>query len=664
MLVVCKGNKSNYISYFCTQNFFNMNYGFVKVAAATPVVKVADCKSNALQIENLMAIAEGKGVQITIFPELSITGYTCGDLFAQQLLLEDAEVALMQILSNTRQLNITAILGMPLYINSVLINAAVVINRGRILGIVPKTYLPNYKEFYEQRWFTSSVNISEENIRLCGQCCPLGTNLLFESSDVTFGVEICEDLWSVIPPSCTLALQGAEIIFNMSADNEGIGKNGYVHSLVSQQSARCLSGYVFSSAGFGESTTDVVFASNAMIYENGSLLAASKRFSLKEQLTISEIDVERLRMERRLNMTFSANKGNIHAKTPIRIPFESKQRDIELTRTFPTLPFVPTGHELDERCEEIFSIQVAGLIQRYMHTKVKTLVIGISGGLDSTLALLVCVKAMDKLELSRKNILGITMPGFGTTDRTYNNALQLMKGLGISMREISIKEACIQHFKDIGHDINVHDVTYENSQARERTQILMDIANQTNGLVVGTGDLSELALGWATYNGDHMSMYSVNASIPKTLVQYLVKWVAGHEVEETSKNLLHDIVDTPISPELVPANENGEIEQKTEDLVGPYELHDFFMFYFLRYGYRPTKIYYLAIRSFRGKYNEETIKKWLYTFFRRFFSQQFKRSCLPDGPKVGSITLSPRGDWRMPSDASAAGWLDEIESIP
>lgn len=664
MLVVCKGNKSNYISYFCTQNFFNMNYGFVKVAAATPVVKVADCKSNALQIENLMAIAEGKGVQITIFPELSITGYTCGDLFAQQLLLEDAEVALMQILSNTRQLNITAILGMPLYINSVLINAAVVINRGRILGIAPKTYLPNYKEFYEQRWFTSSVNISEENIRLCGQCCPLGTNLLFESSDVTFGVEICEDLWSVIPPSCTLALQGAEIIFNMSADNEGIGKNGYVHSLVSQQSARCLSGYVFSSAGFGESTTDVVFASNAMIYENGSLLAASKRFSLKEQLTISEIDVERLRMERRLNMTFSANKGNIHAKTPIRIPFESKQRDIELTRTFPTLPFVPTGHELDERCEEIFSIQVAGLIQRYMHTKVKTLVIGISGGLDSTLALLVCVKAMDKLELSRKNILGITMPGFGTTDRTYNNALQLMKGLGISMREISIKEACIQHFKDIGHDINVHDVTYENSQARERTQILMDIANQTNGLVVGTGDLSELALGWATYNGDHMSMYSVNASIPKTLVQYLVKWVAGHEVEETSKNLLHDIVDTPISPELVPANENGEIEQKTEDLVGPYELHDFFMFYFLRYGYRPTKIYYLAIRSFRGKYNEETIKKWLYTFFRRFFSQQFKRSCLPDGPKVGSITLSPRGDWRMPSDASAAGWLDEIESIP
>ncbi|MCD7901232.1 MAG: NAD(+) synthase [Bacteroides sp.] len=641
-----------------------MNYGFVKVAAATPVVKVADCKSNALQIENLMAIAEGKGVQITIFPELSITGYTCGDLFAQQLLLEDAEVALMQILSNTRQLNITAILGMPLYINSVLINAAVVINRGRILGIAPKTYLPNYKEFYEQRWFTSSVNISEENIRLCGQCCPLGTNLLFESSDVTFGVEICEDLWSVIPPSCTLALQGAEIIFNMSADNEGIGKNGYVHSLVSQQSARCLSGYVFSSAGFGESTTDVVFASNAMIYENGSLLAASKRFSLKEQLTISEIDVERLRMERRLNMTFSANKGNIHAKTPIRIPFESKQRDIELTRTFPTLPFVPTGHELDERCEEIFSIQVAGLIQRYMHTKVKTLVIGISGGLDSTLALLVCVKAMDKLELSRKNILGITMPGFGTTDRTYNNALQLMKGLGISMREISIKEACIQHFKDIGHDINVHDVTYENSQARERTQILMDIANQTNGLVVGTGDLSELALGWATYNGDHMSMYSVNASIPKTLVQYLVKWVAGHEVEETSKNLLHDIVDTPISPELVPANENGEIEQKTEDLVGPYELHDFFMFYFLRYGYRPTKIYYLAIRSFRGKYNEETIKKWLYTFFRRFFSQQFKRSCLPDGPKVGSITLSPRGDWRMPSDASAAGWLDEIESIP
>lgn len=663
MLVVCKGNKSNYISYFCTQNFFIMNYGFVKIAAATPVVKVADCKSNALQIESLMAIAEGKGVQITIFPELSITGYTCGDLFAQQLLLEDAEAALMQILSNTRQLGITAILGMPISINSVLINAAVVINRGKILGIVPKTYLPNYKEFYEQRWFTSATDINEDNIRLCGQSCPVGTNLLFECTSVTFGIEICEDLWSVIPPSCTLALQGAEIIFNMSADNEGIGKNGYVHSLVSQQSARCLAGYVFSSCGFGESTTDVVFAGNAMIYENGSLLAASERFSLKEQLTISEIDVDRLRMERRVNRTFAANKGNIHTKPPVRISFEAREKEFELTRTFPTLPFVPTGHELNERCEEIFSIQITGLIQRYLHTKVKTLVIGISGGLDSTLALLVCIKAMDKLGLSRKNILGITMPGFGTTDRTYNNAIELMKALGISMREISIKDACIQHFKDIGHDINNHDVTYENVQARERTQILMDIANQANGLVVGTGDLSELALGWATYNGDHMSMYSVNASIPKTLVQYLVRWVAEHEVEETSKNLLLDIVDTPISPELVPADENGEIKQKTEDLVGPYDLHDFTLFYFLRYGYRPAKIYYLATRSFKGKYNEETIKKWLYTFFRRFFNQQFKRSCLPDGPKVGSISLSPRGDWRMPSDASSAGWLDEITLI-
>ena len=640
-----------------------MNYGFVKVAAAVPRVKIADCNFNAKQLESLIAVADGKGVQIITFPEMCITAYTCGDLFGQQLLLEEAEMALMQILNNTRQLDIISIVGMPVIVNSTVINAAVVIQNGKVLGVVPKTYLPNYKEFYEQRWFTSALQIAETSVRLCGQIIPMGTNLLFETSDTIFGIEICEDLWSTIPPSSTLALQGAEIIFNLSADNEGIGKNSYLRSLISQQSARCISGYVFSSCGFGESTTDVVFAGNGLIYENGNQLAHNDRFSFEEQLIISEIDVEYLRAERRINTTFAASKGNIPAdKKPVRIATEFvNSKELNLTRTFKRHPFVPQGAALNERCEEVFSIQVAGLAQRLVHTGAKTAVIGISGGLDSTLALLVCVKTFDKLGLSRKNIIGVTMPGFGTTNRTYHNAISLMNSLGITSREISIKEACIQHFKDINHDINVHDVTYENAQARERTQILMDIANQTGGMVIGTGDLSELALGWATYNGDHMSMYGVNGSIPKTLVKYLVKWVAENEVDETSCITLLDIVDTPISPELIPADENGDIKQKTEDLVGPYELHDFFLYYFMRFGFRPSKIFMLASLAFKEVYDEETIKKWLLIFFRRFFNQQFKRSCLPDGPKVGSISISPRGDWRMPSDASAAAWLKEIE---
>ena len=642
-----------------------MNYGFVKVAAAVPRVKIADCKYNAGQLESLIAIADGKGVQIITFPEMCITAYTCGDLFGQQLLLEEAEMGLMQILNNTRQLDIISILGMPIAVNSTVINAAVVIQKGKILGVVPKTYLPNYKEFYEQRWFTSALQVAEDNVRLCGQIVPMGTNLLFETSDTTFGIEICEDLWSTIPPSSTLALQGAEILFNLSADNEGIGKHSYLRSLISQQSARCIAGYVFSSCGFGESTTDVVFAGNGLIYENGSELAHNKRFSLEEQLVISEIDVERLRAERRINTTFAASKGTVPSgKKPLRITTEFvNSKELNLTRTFDMHPFVPQGETLNERCEEVFSIQVAGLAQRLVHTGAKTAVIGISGGLDSTLALLVCVRTFDKLELPRKNIIGVTMPGFGTTDRTYHNALSLMKSLGITIREISIEEACIQHFKDINHNINIHDVTYENSQARERTQILMDIANQTWGMVIGTGDLSELALGWATYNGDHMSMYGVNGSVPKTLVKYLVKWVAENDIDEESRITLLDIVETPISPELIPADENGEIQQKTEDLVGPYELHDFFLYYFMRFGFRPSKIYYLANIAFKDIYDEETIKKWLSTFFRRFFNQQFKRSCLPDGPKVGSISISPRGDWRMPSDASSATWLKEIENL-
>ena len=641
-----------------------MNYGFVKVAAAVPRVKVADCKFNSERLEGLITIAEGKGVQILTFPEMCITGYTCGDLFAQQLLLEQAEMALIQILNSTRQLDIISILGMPVVVNSTVINAAVVIQKGKILGVVPKTYLPNYKEFYEQRWFTSALQVSENSVRLCGQIVPMGNNLLFETAETTFGIEICEDLWATVPPSSSLALQGAEIIFNLSADDEGIGKHNYLCSLISQQSARCISGYVFSSSGFGESTTDGVFAGNGLIYENGYLLARSERFCLEEQLIINEIDVECIRAERRVNTTFAANKANCPGKEAIRISTEFvNSKDLNLTRTFNPHPFVPQGSELNSRCEEIFSIQIAGLAQRLLHTGAKTAVIGISGGLDSTLALLVCVKTFDKLGLSRKDILGITMPGFGTTDRTYHNAIDLMNSLGVSIREISIREACIQHFKDIGHDLNIHDVTYENSQARERTQILMDIANQTWGMVIGTGDLSELALGWATYNGDHMSMYGVNAGIPKTLVKHLVQWVAENGMDEASKATLLDIVDTPISPELIPADENGEIKQKTEDLVGPYELHDFFLYYFLRFGFRPSKIYFLAQTAFSGVYDDETIKKWLQTFFRRFFNQQFKRSCLPDGPKVGSISISPRGDWRMPSDASSAAWLKEIAEL-
>ncbi|KAA6346518.1 Glutamine-dependent NAD(+) synthetase [termite gut metagenome] len=643
-----------------------MNYGFVKVAAAIPKVKIADCMSNIRQIESIIAVAEGKGVQLITFPELCITGYTCGDLFAQQLLLEESERALMQILNDIRQLEIISILGMPIALNSMLINAAIIIQKGKILGVVPKTYLPNYKEFYEQRWFTSALAIEEDKIHLCGQTVPIGRNLLFETPDVTFGVEICEDLWAPIPPSSSLALQGAEIIFNLSADNEGTSKHKYLCSLISQQSARCIAGYVFSSCGFGESSTDVVFAGNGLIYENGKLLARGERFSLKEQLIISEIDAERLRTERLMNTTFSANKANNPASlSPIRIIAEhtATGKDFELTRTFTSHPFIPLPDEMDERCKEIFSIQVAGLAQRLTYVGSPKVVIGISGGLDSTLALLVCIKTFDKLALSRKDILGITMPGFGTTNRTYNNALCLMSFLGITTREIDIKEACTLHFKDIGHDINTHNVTYENVQARERTQILMDIANQVNGLVIGTGDLSEFALGWTTYAGDHISMYGINASIPKTLVKYLVKWVAENEVDDASKKTILDIIDTPISPELIPADEDGNIKQKTEDIVGPYELHDFILYHFLRFGFRPAKIFFLAGKAFKEKYDDETLKKWIQSFFRRFFMQQFKRSCFPDGPKVGSISISPRGDWRMPSDASPAAWLREIEKL-
>ena len=642
-----------------------MKFGFVKVAAAIPAVKVADCKFNAQQAEAQILVADGKGVQIIVFPELNLTGYSCGDLFGQQVLLEQAEIALMQVMNNTRQLDIISIVGMPVIIEGTRMNCAVVFQKGKILGIVPKTYLANYKEFCEQRWFSSSLSHADNvTVRLCGQLVSVSCNLLFDTPYASFGIELSEDLWAPVPPSSALAVKGAEIIFNLSANTEGISKYQYLRSLLAQQSARSLAGYVFTSCGFGESTTDAVFGGDAFIFENGELLASSKRFSLEEQMVISEIDVERIRSERLMNTSFTTsvrayvNHPAIHVSTEM-----VTGRDVSLTRSIEPHPFVPSNELLDERCEEIFSIQVMGLAKRLVHTNCHTVVVGISGGLDSTLALLVCVKTFDKLGLPRKGIIGITMPGFGTTDRTYNNALTLMSSLQITTKEISIKDACIQHFQDINHDMSLHDVTYENSQARERTQILMDYANKVGALVIGTGDLSELALGWATYNGDHMSMYGVNGSIPKTLVRYLVNWVAQTGVDVLSRNTLLDIIDTPISPELIPADENGNIKQKTEDLVGPYELHDFFIYHFLRYGARPAKIFYLAEIAFKGVYDSTTIKKWLTTFCRRFFAQQFKRSCLPDGPKVGSISLSPRGDWHMPSDASAAMWLQECEEL-
>lgn len=642
-----------------------MKYGFVKVAAAIPLVKVADCQYNAEQAESLIAKAEGNGVQILVFPELNLTGYSCGDLFGQALLLEQAEMALMRVLNNTRQLDIISILGMPLRVDSMLLNCAVVIQKGKILGAVPKTYLPNYKEFYEHRWFAPATSLDgESTVRLYGQNVPVSPHLLFETAETRFGIELCEDVWAPVPPSSALALKGADIIFNLSADTENISKHQYLRSLLAQQSARCLAGYVFASCGFGESTTDVVFAGNALIYENGTLLAASDRFSFDRQLVVSEIDVERLQGERLVNTTFAANISQYQGE-PIKVIQTERvlEKDFTLTRRIDPHPFVPAGGQmLASRCEEIFSIQVAALAKRLVHTGCKTVVVGISGGLDSTLALLVCVKTFDKLEMSRKGIVGITMPGFGTTGRTHRNAVALMESLGVTSREISIRDACLQHFKDIGHNPDMHDVTYENVQARERTQILMDYANKVGGLVIGTGDLSELALGWCTYNADHMSMYGINAGIPKTLVRYLVTWVA-ETVDAGSRATLLDIIDTPISPELIPADEDGNIRQKTEDLVGPYELHDFFLYHFLRFGFRPAKIYYLAKVAFRGTYDDDTLKKWLSNFFRRFFSQQFKRSCLPDGPKVGSVSLSPRGDWRMPSDASATLWLRECEEV-
>lgn len=640
------------------------HFGFVKVAAGIPLVRVGDPAHNAAQLEALIREAAAQGAQVVVFPELCLTGYTCGDLFLKPFLAQAAERVLGALLRRTESLDVVFLVGLPVVAGNVLLNAAAVCFRGEILGVIPKTYLPNYKEFYEQRWFASSLEWGGGEVELCGQPVPAGTDLLFEAAGMKFGVELCEDLWAVVPPSSRAVLQGADVIFNLSASNALAGKHAYVRELVAQQSARGLCGYVYASCGFGESTTDVVFGGNALIYENGTPLAFSERFSMQAQLITGEIDVERLRAERLTNSTFRQDAA-FEAAEPYEV-IESGLAPLpvtHLTRSIAPLPFVPKGSRLDENCQEIFNIQTTGLATRLLHAHAKTAVIGVSGGLDSTLALLVCAKTFDKLGLSRKGIIGVTMPGFGTTDRTYQNAQVMMKSLGITWREVDIKKACRQHFADIGHDEKVKDVTYENVQARERTQILMDVANQTGGIVIGTGDLSELALGWATYNGDHMSMYGVNAGVPKTLVHSLVLWAARHETNKKTKAVLEDIADTPISPELLPADKHGKIAQKTEDLVGPYELHDFFLFYFLRYGFGPGKIYFLAKQAFEKKFSAAVIKKWLKVFFRRFFAQQFKRSCLPDGPKVGAVALSPRGDWRMPSDASAEAWLAEVDAL-
>ena len=634
-----------------------MRHGFIKVAAATPDIRVADVDYNKGQIIKQMDEAAEAGAKIIVFPELCITGYTCSDLFLQDILLNSAKKALVEIAEHTKNLDALVFVGVPIAVGGELYNVAAALNHGNILGFTTKSFLPNYGEFYEMRQFRPGPKKAEK-ILFGGKEIPFGPQLLFvenQMANLIVSAEICEDVWSPVPPSIEAAREGATVIVNCSASDETIGKASYREALISGQSARLLSGYIYANAGEGESTTDLVFGGHNLIAENGTILAEAKRFS--NGIIYTEFDVQKIANERRKNTTFTETQEHVLP----RIPFGLEQTETILTRTFPSRPFVPRDdQERAKRCEEILTIQAMGLKKRLAHTHAKSAVVGISGGLDSTLALLVTAKAFDALGLERSGITAVTMPCFGTTDRTYQNACKMSLKVGATLREVRIGDAVMQHFKDIGHDPQDHSVTYENSQARERTQVLMDIANQTGGLVIGTGDMSELALGWATYNGDHMSMYGVNASVPKTLVRHLVHYFADTCEDSSLKEVLYDVLDTPVSPELLPPKD-GEIAQKTEDLVGPYELHDFFLYYFLRMGYEPGKIYRIAKLSFAGEYDDETIYKWLRTFCWRFFSQQFKRSCLPDGPKVGTVALSPRGDWRMPSDACVALWIQNLE---
>lgn len=634
----------------------DMDFGYVRVAAVAPKVNVADCEFNAAQIVESVNAAAAQGAKVIVTPELGITAYTCGDLFHQVSLLEAAEAAIVRVASATAHHDALVVVGAPLRCGGALYNCAVAMCHGKLLGAVPKTYLPNYKEFYERRWFAPATVLRQSVATVCGTELPIRTSQMFVHGKLKVAVEICEDVWTPIPPSTFATLAGANVIVNLSASNEVVGKYGYLLSLIKQQSSRCRAAYIYASSGYGESTTDLVFGGKAIIAENGFVLAEGERFATDGSSAIADIDLQLLDGERMVATSYADSQPQAQSYEEIPIGLTSlRDDDGTLLRSIARHPFVPSDETLlSDRCEEIVNIQVSGLMRRLSHIGCKSLVVGVSGGLDSTLALLVAVRAFDRLGLSREGIVGITMPGFGTTGRTYNNAMALMRALGVSIKEISIVAAVKQHFADIGHDIDCHDVTYENSQARERTQILMDYANKCGGIVLGTGDLSELALGWATYNGDQISMYGVNAGVPKTLVNYLVRWFAqeGFKADEQARLTLLDIVDTPISPELIPADEQGNIKQKTEDLVGPYELHDFFIYHSLRFGFSREKILYLCERAFAGEYDREYIEHWLRVFYRRFYQQQFKRSCMPDGPKVGSVSLSPRGDWRMPSDAS------------
>lgn len=635
-----------------------MKDGFIKVAAATPEIQVADCDFNAGAIISEIIKADKLGVNFLVLPELCITGYTCGDLFYQNTLLEGALTALQRIMNATKQTDMIVIAGCPVKFRGKLYNCGIVLQKGEILGIVPKQYLPNYNEFYEMRQFTAWESDEIAEITLFGKDYLLGWSYVFvceEMNEFAFQVELCEDLWAVTPPSINHALNGATIIANLSASNEMVGKDSYRHDLVVGQSARLICGYVYASAGDGESTTDMIFGGHSIIAENGAVLAESKLF--ENGITVSEIDVKKLDFERRKNTSFRVNNK---AKT---VYFSMNMKNTRLTRFVSKTPFIPySKNDKDKRCETILAMQSQGLKKRIKHTHAQTAVVGISGGLDSCLALLVMVNAMDLLSRPHSDIVAVTMPCFGTTNRTKSNAEKLCEALGVTLRTVDITAAVKQHFTDIDHDINDHSVVFENGQARERTKILMNIANQQNGLVVGTGDLSELALGWATYNGDHMSMYGVNASVPKTLIRHIVKYYSDVSTDKLLQEVLLDILDTPVSPELLPAD-NDKMTQKTEDIVGPYELHDFFLYYGIRWGFSPKKVFRMAVYAFNGEYENQTILKWLKTFYRRFFSQQFKRSCLPDSPKVGSVTLSPRADWRMPSDACAALWQKEIDEI-
>ena len=635
-----------------------MKNGFVKVAAATPDIRVADVEFNTQNIINAMEEAQKNGAKILVFPELCVTGYTCSDLFDHSVLLKASRKALLEIAENTNDKDMLVFVGAPLEVNGKLYNVAAAMNQGEIIGFTTKTFLPNYGEFYEMRQFTPGPQTVRE-ITFEGKKIPFGPQILFQAEgmeELAVAAEICEDVWSPVPPSIQAALEGATVIVNCSASDETIGKDTYRRALISGQSARLISGYIYANAGEGESTTDLVFGGHNIIAENGTVLKESSRYV--NEIIYSEIDLQRITGERRKNTTFQP----LDEETLVRVPFTVEETKTFLTRTFPKKPFVPSDEQTRaQRCEEILTIQAMGLKKRLAHTNARTAVVGISGGLDSTLALLVTARAFDMLGRDKKDIIAVTMPCFGTTDRTYQNACEMSKKVGATLIEVPIADAVNVHFRDIGHDPEDHSVTYENCQARERTQVLMDIANKTWGMVIGTGDLSELALGWATYNGDHMSMYGVNASVPKTLVRHLVKYAADDTKDEALKNVLYDVLDTPVSPELLPPKD-GDIAQKTEDLVGPYELHDFFLYFMLRFGYEPSKIFRIACMTFDGEYDKETIFKWLETFCRRFFSQQFKRSCLPDGPKIGTVALSPRGDWRMPSDACVAVWMKDLEA--